>query len=159
MSDALKRVFFDDAMNSSFVNKLVAIGEKKLDAFDARDRAQDRPATSALVELGLEMLTERVDLGIRVIGQRTLELLAERDARIEALERRLAEVEARATKAAGIQYRGVWHEKASYVQNDAVTYSGSMWVALEDGPGQPGRDEGWQLAVKRGRDGDRRGAQ
>lgn len=50
-------------------------------------------------------------------------------------------------------YRGVWRE-GFYHRGDVVTRDGSTWIALVDTETQPGTpDSGWQLAVKRGRDG------
>lgn len=48
--------------------------------------------------------------------------------------------------------RGVWKEGA-YERGDAVTWAGSLWVAQKDTETKPGTDDGWRLAVKRGRDG------
>lgn len=52
-------------------------------------------------------------------------------------------------------YRGTWDEEEGYRKGDMVTAAGSLWVARSDAPGRPGDGEGWQLAVKRGRDGKR----
>ena len=73
------------------------------------------------------------------IGKREKELLV----RIEALEARPV----------GVSYVGTWGPGRAYGKNDMVTKGGSVWVALRDHPGEPGKaDGGWKLAVKRGRD-------
>jgi hypothetical protein len=52
-------------------------------------------------------------------------------------------------------YIGVYRDTVSYKKGDGVTWAGSYWTAQKDNPDQkPGaEDSGWQLAVKRGRDG------
>lgn len=49
--------------------------------------------------------------------------------------------------------KGVYRSTESYKKFDAVTYSGSLWIAQEDAPkGTPGTDgSGFRLAVKAGR--------
>ncbi len=50
-------------------------------------------------------------------------------------------------------YQGVW-KAGQYRRGDTVTREGSQWVALKDTDAIPGTvDSGWQLSVKRGRDG------
>lgn len=51
--------------------------------------------------------------------------------------------------------RGVYKPDGAYEKGDAVTYGGSLWIAQSDGPGAPGKGDGWRLAVKRGRDAER----
>jgi hypothetical protein len=60
-----------------------------------------------------------------------------------------------ASRPAGVSYRGVWTSTATYAKDQAVTESGSLWVALGPSTGmKPGSSPGaWQLAVKRGADG------
>ena len=54
-------------------------------------------------------------------------------------------------------YRGVWEAGRTYLEGDAVTDGGAIWVAKEtttQRPEEPGdAPRAWQLAVKRGRDG------
>lgn len=50
-------------------------------------------------------------------------------------------------------YRGVWKEGQAYKAGDTVSWAGSTWIATRDAPGKPDTADGWQLAVKRGRDG------
>jgi hypothetical protein len=70
--------------------------------------------------------------------------------RIEALERRVAELEAKPS----VSYNGVWGKGQTYQNGDAVTHRVSLWIAtLNHLAGEPGQDfVNWQLAVKRGRD-------
>lgn len=50
-------------------------------------------------------------------------------------------------------YRGVWREQ-QYERGDSVTFGGSQFIANRDTSAKPETaDCGWQLAVKRGRDG------
>lgn len=77
------------------------------------------------------------------------ERLAEAEATIAALAERLAAAEMR-----GLDYRGVWQKADSYRRGDAVTYDGSLWIALQSVEAdKPGASDAWQLAAKRGRDG------
>lgn len=48
--------------------------------------------------------------------------------------------------------RGVFKEGSDYARGDVVTWGGSMWIAQAETKGKPGED-GWRLAVKKGRDG------
>jgi integrin beta 3 len=51
-------------------------------------------------------------------------------------------------------YCGVWKEGESYVPGDIVSFGGSGWHCNREDPGKPEtKDCGWQLMVKRGRDG------
>ena len=62
---------------------------------------------------------------------------------------RISELEAQT-----FEYRGVRHEiGTSYRKNHFVTHGGSLWVARCDTTSTPGVDGTWQLAVKRGKDG------
>src|SRR5262245_55340477 len=73
----------------------------------------------------------------------------ERDTRIEAFEKRIAELEQRP----GLKYCGVWRDDATYHLSDVVTKGGSMWAAkLNHLQSEPGNDNGvgWVLAVKHG---------
>lgn len=49
-------------------------------------------------------------------------------------------------------YRGVW-KAGTFRRGDTVTFGGNLWIAKQDTEGRPGGDATWQLAVKRGRDG------
>jgi hypothetical protein len=50
--------------------------------------------------------------------------------------------------------RGVWRDR-QYVQGDAVTYAGALWIAQRETTARPGEgpDNGWRLAVKAPRHG------
>lgn len=51
-------------------------------------------------------------------------------------------------------YRGIYKEDDAFQKGDAVTYGGSLFIALKDAPeGRPETSQDWKLAVKRGRDG------
>lgn len=54
-----------------------------------------------------------------------------------------------------ILYKETHSLDAAYERGDAVTYSGSLWIALKDNPtGRPNKHNGeWKLAVKKGNDG------
>lgn len=90
--------------------------------------------------------------------ERSLQPLADRT---KALEKRNAELEGdnadlhrqlAAVRSKGIEYRGVWEDRAEYQQGDVVTDKGSMWVARGCSRGmRPGASDAWQLAVKRGK--------
>lgn len=65
------------------------------------------------------------------------------------------------TKVVGVlpcfKYRGVWREAQTYWRGNAVSHSGSTWMALAATTTRPGTKEGavdWQLACKAGRDGN-----
>ena len=51
-------------------------------------------------------------------------------------------------------YREIYREGERYEGGDAVTFGGSVWVALRDTTSKPGEGAAdWRLAVKKGRDG------
>jgi integrin beta 3 len=51
-------------------------------------------------------------------------------------------------------YRGVFKSGDTYEAGDAVTWGGHMWIAERSTAAKPDApNEGWRLAVKRGRDG------
>jgi hypothetical protein len=53
----------------------------------------------------------------------------------------------------GFRYRGVYREGRDYATGDAITWGGSLWIALRDNAEKPESGDAWQLAVKKGRDG------
>lgn len=54
------------------------------------------------------------------------------------------------------EYMGAYREGDPYLRGHGVSYAGSLWIALGDNPdGKPAdSSKSWQLAVKRGRDGN-----
>ncbi len=52
-----------------------------------------------------------------------------------------------------MQYREIHQSGRQYEIGDAVTHDGSMWVAVRDTAGSPGKSSDWRLAVKHGQDG------
>lgn len=72
----------------------------------------------------------------------------------EALEQRVAALEARASENKSLEYFGVFDGDQRYRRNSAVTYDGSVWISRTDNPGVPGVDKaGWTCAVPRGKQG------
>lgn len=45
------------------------------------------------------------------------------------------------------------YKPGAYFKGDGVTYGGSFWIAQKDTNSQPGMDDTWRLAVRRGKDG------
>jgi hypothetical protein len=79
----------------------------------------------------------------RVLAGTVLEAVRPLVQRIDALERRLDDR----------KYLGVFENGRKYRQDNSVTFKGAIWVALKDTQQIPGDGDGWQLAVRRGRDG------
>lgn len=52
----------------------------------------------------------------------------------------------------GMIYRGVWQER-EFVKGDAITWGGSLWIAMRDTADKPESSDAWRLATKKGRDG------
>lgn len=75
-------------------------------------------------------------------------------ASVALLNDRIKELEDRLDKPA-LAYAGVYQRALDYRRGQAVTYKGSLYIALEAAePGQiPGESAPWQLAVRAGRDG------
>ena len=68
---------------------------------------------------------------------------------ITALTKRVAELEAQPA----FDYTGTHQEGRAYRKGQGCTHGGSIFIALRDDPGTPGKFGcGWQLACKRGRD-------
>jgi hypothetical protein len=69
-------------------------------------------------------------------------------ARIDLLERQLAE-----SKATPFEFTGVWIEGKAYRRGQFATKGGSLWHCNQATTTQPGDGSGaWTLAVQRGRD-------
>jgi hypothetical protein len=70
--------------------------------------------------------------------------------KIEALERKVVELQTK-----GVEYKGVWQRACSYERGAIVTSDGSMWVCVEnvEPNTQPGQSQSWQLCCRHGRDG------
>ena len=69
---------------------------------------------------------------------------------LQALQQRLATLEAKPH----VKFCGVYQSGQTYAPGDAVTHQGGLWVCKAETCGTPSQDfVGWQLAVKRGRDG------
>jgi Collagen triple helix repeat (20 copies) len=49
---------------------------------------------------------------------------------------------------------GVWKEGTNYVQGDAVTLGGSLFIAQTETTAKPSKSDDWRLAVQRGKDGN-----
>jgi hypothetical protein len=76
------------------------------------------------------------------------------DRTIELSFRRGEEEKAFTLKWPTVIYRGVWRSGETYEAGDAVTWGGHMWIAERATTAKPDQpDEGWRIAVKRGRDG------
>jgi hypothetical protein len=71
--------------------------------------------------------------------------LAERDARIDALQRRVDAMEDKQIKFCGVYQHGARYEAGSF-----VTRNGGLWYAQTNTCGTPGQSSDWTLAVKRG---------
>jgi hypothetical protein len=77
---------------------------------------------------------------------------AELEARIAALEERLDAHARNATLSLATAYKGPHFDGQSYLAGSCVTHGGSLWIAMQDTDGRPGRVPDWRLAVKHGRD-------
>lgn len=78
----------------------------------------------------------------RAIGATGAILLA----RIEHLERRLADAESKALNC----YRGVWTRDAEYRAGEFCTDRGSLWICKRPTTARPKDDDSWQLVAKGG---------
>jgi hypothetical protein len=67
--------------------------------------------------------------------------------KIEQLEQRVAELEARPA----LKYLGVFRDDGrKYSEGSAVTHDGGIWIALKATTERPSHSADWQLAVKSG---------
>lgn len=98
------------------------------------------------------------DAGWRVIlrGVAQTELVERDDRRTLAvrLTHTDGEVVEHEIRSQAIIYREIYQEGTEYVGGDAVTWAGSLWIALRATASKPGDGSpDWRLAVKKGRDG------
>jgi hypothetical protein len=136
---------------------------KEADA--ARIKAQQSATAAGANNRREHFLIDAIASGMAVVLK---ELFTPRDTRIEALERRLAEVGSQAAIAdarvkavesrPGLEYLGTWTEGRGYVRGSVVTLGGSLWIQhkMAVSVARPGTAEGaaaWTLAVKKGADG------
>lgn len=68
--------------------------------------------------------------------------------RLRALERRVAETEAKA-----MRFHGTWSKALDYSRGAAVVHDGSLWVCTRTTTERPGTGDAWQMAIKSGRHG------
>jgi hypothetical protein len=103
-----------------------------------RDGRDGGPGNDGKDGLGFEDLTVSYD------GDRTITLAFVREDRVRSFPVALPIV----------LDRGVWRD-GQYVQGDAVTYAGALWIAQRQTTARPGEgpDNGWRLAVKAPRHG------
>jgi hypothetical protein len=73
----------------------------------------------------------------------------EMEARIVALEQDREQLK---TQLSNFKYCGTWNPNHIYAKGNSVTQRGSLWIALKDNGLEPGGNDAWQLAVKRGKD-------
>ncbi len=74
---------------------------------------------------------------------------------IDRLEMQIAKLEQRIEEleSSGLKYCGTHQCSMDYRKGHATTFEGALWVATRDvSVERPGRGDGWQLAVKSGRD-------
>jgi hypothetical protein len=83
------------------------------------------------------------DLAV-AMGELFKEFLDPIRGRLDALE---ADLEQRS-------HKGIWCADYTYKRHNSVTHHGCTWTAISDKDlSEPGKSQGWQLSVKKGRDG------
>lgn len=86
-------------------------------------------------------------LGLLLWAKQSNQRNHERQARIEGLEKRLAEFESRPLP----KWAGTFAEGKSYRESELCTHKGSLWLAMQNTATTPGEAGGaWRLIVKRG---------
>ncbi len=74
------------------------------------------------------------------------------DRTVKATFKRGDEVIEKEFKFPAVIYKGVY-QKGFWEKGDAVTYAGSLWIAMKDTEATPSQSEDWKLSVKRGANG------
>lgn len=108
----------------------------------------------------VQRLARETKLRVDALEQRLVDpkdastALSQAVVQIEGLTDRVSHLEARTT----LEYQGVFESGKSYKRGDAVTFKGSVWIALSPTSAAPtfGATIGprpWQLAVRAGQDG------
>jgi len=85
-----------------------------------------------------------------VVRQYVVDAVAPAVTRLEAMERRLQELECR-----GLKYAGIWQRASDYERGSVITHAGSAFVAIRktQSTDKPGESDAWQMMVKAGKDG------
>jgi len=60
----------------------------------------------------------------------------------------LAELKRERATSLADSYRGGWQPGNRYARGSLTTYSGSLWIALEDAEGRPGESTNWRMIVR-----------
>lgn len=119
----------------------------KLDALLKRDG--HKPATQGLLFSTIKGVLRGFSEGLRQGVSKDVDNLQ------SALDLLTARVEAIETRA--LEYLGTYQAGKSYRPGSAVTWSGSLWIALRATDAKPGEaheaSRAWRLAVKKGTDG------
>ncbi|MFC6197822.1 hypothetical protein [Ponticaulis profundi] len=111
----------------------VVVGRDGCNGADGKDGADGEPGKDGRDGLGFEDLD-----------------FEEKDGRLYAVFRRGDIV--KEARIPGLSYRGVW-KTGEYLKGDSVTFGACQWIANDDTTDKPGDGKGWQLAVRKGRDG------
>jgi hypothetical protein len=86
--------------------------------------------------------------------QDLMPLLAERLARLDALDKKIEESEARLAALKAFTFQGAWEDGRQYNSGNFVSHGGAVFHANADTKSKPGNGSAdWTLAVARGRDG------
>jgi hypothetical protein len=94
---------------------------------------------------GLKFLKEDLVEGLNKYAARVQAALDKRTALIEALQQRVADLEARPS----MVHRGIWRENLAYYRGDVVMDQGSVWHCRQaTEKARPGRGSCWQLIAK-----------
>lgn len=129
----------------------VTAASKALNECPIEDRARLRElfkdVESAAEAMGSLLTGGYGMLYTEMLCAKVLLILRLRD--INALRARVDALEAQQK---AVRYRGVYQPAETYAKGNLATYDGSLWACIADDPGKPGVS-GWQLAVKKGRDG------
>jgi len=125
-----------------------------IDAFFARCKSQAMPVyvVAAIYENTLEAF-KTLSARNSALEKRVQELEA-RASEKQSLEDRVRELETWIRENKSLEYFGVFDGDQRYRRNSAVTFDGALWISRVDSPGVPGTDNsGWTCAVLRGRPG------
>jgi hypothetical protein len=150
-----KKPFDGLALGEEIVTVVKSYVDKRVSALEHRLKAVE-PLLDALKQCAGDLQQERElwRKDLKSVSECALETQRERDRWRKHLdsgdfERRLAALE----QTPSLKYLGVWNNEMPYVEQNAVTDRGSVWICLRSTRSRPGESNDWVLAVKRGQDG------
>ncbi len=100
-----------------------------------------------------EELVKHIDAALTPAFRKSRARTEALEARLAAVEQKLADVEAAGTKSLADAFRGSFQLPQPYQRGALVVFDGSLWLCLSDVAGsKPGESSAWRLVCRHGKD-------